>query len=156
MYIALIKQIVTHIISSTLDSSRYDTIATTVRSKPLLCSEDVAKYASRYSRAIQEHFVLYGLDTKNKIRLEKIIYIGTPNGCHVLPADVFRPAIIAGVTRIIIAHNHPSGDTTPSPDDVALTKRLCEAGALLGIPVLDHVIVGINGHTSLRDLGIIS
>lgn len=100
----------------------------------------------------REHFVVVLLDTKNKVIGVNTVSIGSLDVCIVHPREVFKPAILANASRVLLGHNHPSGDTTPSPEDIAVTKRMMEAGNLLGIDVLDHIIVG-NGHTSLRTMG---
>lgn len=85
------------------------------------------------------------LNTKNKVIGYHLVSIGTLNSSLVHPREVFRPAIIAGANSIILAHNHPSGDTTPSNEDMKLTLRLDEAGKMVGVVVLDHVIIGTDG-----------
>lgn len=82
----------------------------------------------------------------------EIVAVGQLESCHVSPSEIFRGALIAGVPRIIVAHNHPSGDTTPSQPDIHLTTKLAQAGVLLGVEVFDHVVVSPNGtHTSIYD-----
>lgn len=90
----------------------------------------------------EEIFVVICLDTKNKVNGIFEVSRGTVNGSLVHPREVFKRAILCNATSIIVAHNHPSGETTPSPEDINTTKRLFEAGILLGIPVIDHIIVG--------------
>lgn len=97
-------------------------------------NEDIREYH-------KEVFVILFLDTKNKIIKREIVSIGTLNSCEVHPRDVFREAILTNCNSIILVHNHPSGDTTPSDDDITITDRLSEIGDLLKIKVLDHVIV---------------
>ena len=99
----------------------------------------VARYLEGADR---EHFVVLLLD--NKLRLTGIntVSIGTLDSTCAHPREVFKAAILHNASRIILAHNHPSGDTTPSSDDVQITKRFVEVGELIGIPVVDHVIVG--------------
>ncbi|MDZ4851053.1 MAG: JAB domain-containing protein [Pirellulaceae bacterium] len=80
-----------------------------------------------------------------------IVSIGSANQAAVTPREIFQRAILSGATAITISHNHPSGDTTPSEADVAVTKRLKECGLILGITVLDHVIVTDTSHYSLRE-----
>lgn len=92
----------------------------------------------------KEFFVAFYLDTKNKIIAREIIHIGTLNETSIHPREIFKGAILRSANSIIISHNHPSGDTTPSFEDENITKKLKEAGNLLGIPLLDHVIIGDN------------
>lgn len=98
----------------------------------------------------EEHFVVLFLDTKNRIIERKTISIGTLNAAIVHPREVFRAAIERSAASIICAHNHPSGDPTPSREDIELTKRLMQAGELVGIDVLDHIVVGKEGYVSLK------
>ena len=90
----------------------------------------------------KEHFMILHLDTKNKVLKEEIIAIGTLNGALIHPREVFRSAIKEGANSIILVHNHPSGDPTPSQEDKEVTKLLQKAGKILNIKVLDHVIIG--------------
>lgn len=100
-----------------------------------------------------ECFVVLMLNTKLRIRGHHIISIGSLNETMANPREVFRAAVIAASYGVVLMHNHPSGDSTPSDADLRMTKRLVEAGQLLGIAVHDHVIVGHNRHTSLRETG---
>jgi len=99
----------------------------------------------------QEHFVVLFLDTRNRVTDRETLYKGSLNTSLVRTAEVFRGAVRRNCAAIIVAHNHPSGDPNPSPEDVALTRRLVDAGKLLEIPVLDHVIIGENRYVSLRE-----
>jgi len=92
--------------------------------------------------AAEERFIAVFLDSRHRITGSQIVSIGSLNASIVHPREVFRTAILHGAARIIIGHNHPSGDPTPSSDDIKLNRRLVEAGELLGIEVLDHIIVG--------------
>lgn len=103
--------------------------------------------------ADREHFVVLMLNTKNKPIGINTVSIGTINSSLVHPREVFKPAILASAAGIILGHNHPSGDTQPSREDREITKRLKEAGDLLGIQVLDHVIIG-DSFLSLREQGL--
>ena len=100
----------------------------------------------------KERFMVFGLDTRNKVKYVDVVSVGTLNYNLVHPREVFRPAIMRGVAAIIVAHNHPSGSNEASDEDRALTKRLVKAGKLLGIEVLDHVVVG-EGLTSFKLMG---
>lgn len=102
----------------------------------------------------REHFVSMMLDAKNKVIGIHTVSIGTLCCTVVSPREVFKAAILANAASIIVAHNHPSGDVTPSPEDIQVTATLKQAGKLLDIEVLDHVIVGEDGaFASLRQLG---
>ncbi len=117
--------------------------ATVVNS--LLSSEDEA------SRD-REHFYCIGLNTKNTVKYVELVSLGSLSASIVHPRETFRLAVLRGVAAVIFAHNHPSGDTRPSQEDILLTRRLTQAGEVLGIKVLDHVIVG-EGKFSFRDNG---
>ncbi len=93
------------------------------------------------------------LDTQNALLRDRIVSEGTLSASLVHPREVFKPAIVQSAGAIVVAHNHPSGDTTPSPEDTEFTKRLQRAGELLGIRVLDHVIIADGSFVSLREAG---
>lgn len=99
----------------------------------------------------QEHFTVLFLDTRNRVTDEETLYVGSLNTSLVRIAEVFRGAVRRNCAAVIVAHNHPSGDPTPSPEDVALTRRLVDAGKLLEIEVLDHLVIGNNRYVSLRE-----
>lgn len=100
----------------------------------------------------REHFVALALSTRHHVIGHQIIGIGTIDACLVHPRDVFRFAVLASASAIIVAHTHPSGDPTPSADDVTLTRRLVQAGELMGIGVVDHLIMAPGaGVHSLRE-----
>jgi len=94
------------------------------------------------------------LDTKNRLIAAVTLYAGTVNACHVRVAEVFREAVRRNATSLILAHNHPSGAVDPSPEDVALTCELVQAGRLLGVDVLDHLVVAAGAYTSLHERGL--
>lgn len=93
-------------------------------------------------RSDQERFVIAYLDIKNRVQSIVSITVGTLDASLVHPREVFKPAILEGSASIILSHNHPSGNPTPSPQDMAVTDRLTEAGKLIGINVLDHIVYG--------------
>ena len=103
----------------------------------------------------KEHFWTIGLNTRNTVQYAELVSLGTLNASLVHPREVFRFAIMKGVAAIILAHNHPSGEVDPSDDDIALTRRLTEAGKLLGIEVLDHVIVAARDRLSFKERGLL-
>jgi DNA repair protein RadC len=100
-----------------------------------------------------ESFIVLHLNTRRRITGHHLVSIGTLDTILVHPREVFRASIIAAAGAIVLMHNHPSGEPTPSEADVKVTRDLIRAGQLLKIEVLDHVIVGKPGHTSLRELG---
>lgn len=104
-----------------------------------------------------EVFVVVSLDTKNQIVGVNIPFRGTLNTSIVHPRDVYQAALLNNANSIIVMHNHPSGDPTPSNEDIDITKRLIEAGNILGIPLLDHIIVGNSdskvAYISLKERG---
>lgn len=102
----------------------------------------------------REHFVALLLDTKNGVLRQKTVSIGDLSSSIVHPREVFLEAIRHSAASMIVAHNHPSGDPTPSPEDAAVTRRLQEAGELLGIELLDHIVIGDNRFVSLKEKGL--
>ncbi|WP_088890535.1 RadC family protein [Leptolyngbya ohadii] len=98
----------------------------------------------------QERFAILLLDVKHRLLGTRIISIGTATETLAHPRDIFREIIRQGAIRAIVAHNHPSGNVQPSPEDMHLTRQLLQAGQLLGIPLLDHLILGNGTHASLR------
>lgn len=103
----------------------------------------------------KERFVCLYLDTKNYLIREDVISIGSLNSSIVHPREVFKTAVEVSAASIILAHNHPSGDPTPSREDVIITEKLVECGKMMGIEILDHVIVGDGRYTSFKDEGLI-
>jgi len=102
------------------------------------------------SRAVEQFGVIL-LDTKHRVLRTTLLSVGTLDASIVHPRDVFREAASGGASAIVVFHNHPSGDPTPSGDDIALTRRLVTAGDLMGITVLDHVIVAENAFFSMKE-----
>ncbi|MBN1138881.1 MAG: DNA repair protein RadC [Anaerolineae bacterium] len=102
----------------------------------------------------QEHLRTLLLDTKNRVLAKREIYVGSLNTSLIRVGELFRPAIHANSAAIIVVHNHPSGDPTPSPEDVAVTRQIVEAGKLLDIEVLDHLIIGWQRWVSLKERGL--
>lgn len=99
-----------------------------------------------------ENMVVLMLNTKMRIKGHYVVSIGTLNSTMISPREVFRAAIVSAAYAIVLMHNHPSGDATPSNEDIKATRGLVEAGNVLGIRVIDHVIVGYERHASLKDL----
>ncbi len=102
----------------------------------------------------QEHLRVILLDTRNRVLDTVEIYRGSVNSSQVHIGEVFKPAIRRNATAIIVIHNHPSGDPTPSPDDVAVTRAILQAGKLLDVNVLDHMIIGQGRWVSLKERGL--
>jgi DNA repair protein RadC len=98
----------------------------------------------------KEHFVVLCLDTRNHLIKTNVVSIGSLDCSIVHPREVFKEAISSCAASVIFIHNHPSGDPTPSEDDIKMTKRLIEAGEIIGIEVLDHIIITDNQHMSLK------
>lgn len=98
----------------------------------------------------QERFAVLLLDIKHRLLGTRVITIGTATETLAHPRDIFREAIRHGAVRVIVAHNHPSGNVEPSPEDISLTRQLLAGAKLLGIPLLDHLILGDGNHLSLR------
>jgi len=130
---------------------------TTYGSKQIVGTKDAAAIAKDFLAGVdREHAVVMCLDTKQNINAINTISVGTLNTSLVHPREVFKTAILANSNAIIIFHNHPSGDPSPSRDDLDVTERLVEAGNILGIEVLDHLIIGDNGsYVSLKETGVI-
>jgi len=103
----------------------------------------------------KEHFIAFFLDTKNVEIERETISIGTLNASLVHPREVFEPAIRVCAASVIIAHNHPSGDVTPSHEDMQITKKLVDAGSLLDIHILDHIIVSAHTYMSFKEKGLL-
>ena len=124
--------------------ARFPEACTCTKKAQIICEE-------YFQDVDREHFVMIALDTKNKIIGFHVVSIGTLNETLTHPREIFKAAFMMNAARIILAHNHPSGDPTPSDLDIAITKRLCTAGRLLDVPVLDHIIVGEHRSVSFAD-----
>lgn len=123
------------------------------RGSRIACAEDVFRYLADVRTADREHFVAIDLDARHRVIEKRVVAIGTITGVECHPREVFRPAISNGAVSIIVAHNHPSGDPSPSRQDVELTARLREVGELIGIPVVDHLVIVEDGYHSFADRG---
>lgn len=108
----------------------------------------------RLSASAQEELVTILLDARNGVLAVETVYIGSLQATVVRVGEIFRPAIRRNAAAIILAHNHPAGDPTPSPQDVELTKTLVEAGRMLDIPLIDHLVIGGGRWVSLREKGL--
>ena len=132
-------------------SGRYD-----VRKK-IQSPNDIFNIAQNVIQAneyAEENLWLITLDTKNNITGIFTVSTGSLNSSIVHPREIFKRAVLQNAASIIICHNHPSGDITPSQEDINITKRLYEAGKILGIELLDHIIAGDNSYTSLKEKGL--
>lgn len=120
------------------------------------CPEDAAEYAMpRFKYEQREHFAVILMNVKNHILSMPVISIGSLTASVVHPREVFRAAIQQTAASMILVHNHPSGDPTPSREDIVTTKRLVDAGKLMDMPVLDHIILGNENYISLKEKGVI-
>lgn len=128
----------------------------------ITCSRDLIpslkkfKLKEKFDFEAQEHFIVFALNGKNGFLSAKLISLGTIDECIVNPTEVFRFGILKKAKSLVLIHNHPSGVTSPSLEDVKLTNRLSECGRLMGLPILDHIIVSpkLDAYTSLRDKGL--
>ena len=125
---------------------------------PAVCSPDAVRrlLAPEMAHLAQEQLRVLLLNTRTEVVGQRVVYQGDVNSITVRPAEVFRPAVIEAVPSIIVVHNHPSRDPEPSPADVAITKKLMEAGKLLEIGLLDHVVIGGDRAVSLKERGLIT
>ncbi len=120
----------------------------------ILSPEDGANYVMEDMRFLnQEHFVAVYLNTKNQVIHKQTVFIGSLNASLVHPREVFKEGIKRSAASLICFHNHPSGDPTPSREDIEVTKRLLESGKILGIDLLDHIIIGDKQYVSLKEKG---
>ncbi len=122
-----------------------------VKMQNLSNPEDVAEFFRKICCPVKEQFTCIFLNNKNKVLGYEIVSVGTINESLVHPREVFRGAILLSASNIIVAHNHPSGDTKPSREDIETTKRLKESGNILGIPLTDHIVVGDDSYYSFRE-----
>ena len=107
------------------------------------------------SELAYERFIALALSTKNHVSAVLPVSSGSLNASIVHPRELFQRAILANCASLILAHNHPSGDPTPSPEDVSLTRKLIDAGLLIDIPILDHVILGYGKYSSFKEMGLL-
>ena len=103
----------------------------------------------------KEHFWVLGMNANNTIKYIDLVSLGVLDSTMTHPREVFRLAVMKGVAKIIMVHNHPSGESKPSPEDMAILTRLSEAGQILGIKVLDSIIVASDNHWSAADCGMV-
>lgn len=115
--------------------------------------QDVFEITADLRHCRRERFQGLYLNTRQRLLARETISVGSLNASIVHPREVFAPALGHRAASVVVVHNHPSGETDPSEDDLAITRRLEEAGRILGVHLLDHVIVGRNGFTSLKEAG---
>jgi len=121
------------------------------------CSTDAASYVREQIGDFDREVILaIALDARHNVNATSMVHIGTANESVADTADILRVALYSSSRNLIIAHNHPSGDPSPSAEDKAITKRLKEASALLNITLLDHIIIGNNGYFSFADEGLLA
>src|SRR5690606_21228026 len=120
------------------------------------CPGDAVQLVMEEMRFLQqEHFVCMFLNTKNRVIEKKCIFIGSLNSSVVHPREIFREAIRCSAAGVVCVHNHPSGDPTPSREDLEITKRLYHAGEMIGIELVDHLIIGDQLYYSMREKGLL-
>ena len=123
--------------------------------RTISCPQDVvSELGSTLNGLKQEELYVLLLNTKNKVLSKETVYKGSVNSAAVRVAEVLRPAIRENCPSIVMAHNHPSGDPTPSPEDVAVTRRIRTSAEAMDIELLDHVIIGSRGFVSLKERGL--
>jgi len=117
----------------------------------IVTPKDVVAQLTELYQNKKEHFIVLYLNARNQLVHKETISIGTLNANLVHPREVFEPALKHSAANIMVAHNHPSGDPKPSEDDLEITKRLVEAGKMMGVEVLDHVIIATNSVFSFKE-----
>ncbi len=139
-------------IIAALQLARMNPVTTEQRFK-IRSPQDAYTYLQDLQHLQQEHFVVLGLNTKNEVTFRKTVFVGSLNAsiCH--PREIMKELVKRSCACAILSHNHPSGDTTPSPEDIQVTERLVEAGRIIGIEIVDHIIVGSNKYLSMKEKG---
>ncbi len=123
--------------------------------------ESIAAQCEDLAHSAQEAFCVFDLNSKNNIIDRRLVTLGTLDASLVAPREVYKGAIQNSAAAIVAVHNHPSGDPAPSSEDVRITRQLIEAGRILGIKLLDHVVIGrpspdrVKGHCSMREAGLV-
>lgn len=141
-------------IAASFELGRRSVIRDTPVDDPITDPESLARtLIVRYGHHVQERLGAVYLDAKHRVIREREIYVGTVNSATVSTRDVLRHALDDHAASVIVFHNHPSGDPAPSADDLAFTRKLVEAGKVLGIDVVDHLVLGSNRYVSLKQRG---
>lgn len=140
----------------TLELSRRASLRTAASRPCITRPDDVVRLCGpQFRGSDREHFWALALNTKNQLLRTIEVSVGSLNASIVHPRELFKECVKISAASVVVVHNHPSGDPTPSGADIQLTRRLVKAGDVLGIEVLDHVVIGDGGaHASLRDLGL--
>jgi DNA repair protein RadC len=126
------------------------------KGEPFRASRDIfERYHAHLRDARKERFIAVLLDGKNRVLRDERVSEGSLTSSLVHPREVFAPAIRESASAMVFVHNHPSGDPEPSPEDLEITRRLCAVGELVGIPVLDHVVIGDGAFVSFLDRGLL-
>ena len=142
-------------VKAALEFGRRLILSTTEERYQVRSPGDVAQLLmAEMSHLEQEHFKVLYLDTRNRVLGDETLYVGSLNASHIRVGEVFRNAVKRNCAAIIVVHNHPSGDPSPSPEDVEVTRQLVQAGKLLDVEVLDHLIIGEQRFVSLRERGL--
>src|SRR3989338_900258 len=126
-------------------------IITKTSAVEILKPQDIWNELKEYRSKTKEYFIVFYLDVRNNVINKEVVSIGTLNASLVHPREVFEPAVRNLAAQIILSHNHPSGDPSASEEDIKLTKNLIEAGKILGIEIIDHVIVSQKGFVSMKE-----
>ena len=127
----------------------------TAEQKTIRTPEDVfAIMGPEYENAVVETAQMLALDTKNKVIGVFTVSTGSLNASIIHPRDIFQRAILSNAASVILVHNHPSGDPSPSPEDIELTRKLMEAGRVMDVAILDHVVIGEGRFESLKERGV--
>jgi DNA repair protein RadC len=120
--------------------------------KAIQCPKNVYNLLSRRAHRLdREHFWVIHLDARGVMLSMETCSIGTASASLVHPREAMKSGILVGACGLILCHNHPSGDSTPSLDDIETTKRLVKAGAIVGLPILDHVVIGRDSYVSIKE-----
>ncbi|MBO8137256.1 MAG: DNA repair protein RadC [Desulfotomaculum sp.] len=143
-------------IKAALELSKRLALSPAAKRATIQSPDDAAALVMENMRYLdREHFCILLLNTKNQVLAVETISVGTLNSSLVHPRELFKVAVKRSAAALILLHNHPSGDPTPSREDINITKRIIESGKILGISVLDHLVIGDNKYTSLKAEGLI-